>query len=106
MRPLFWDSDEIDPFTGQPLIKVKIIGGQVFIDWGWDGNSAYLDMLQMQADRGQGWTDLAYDTTPGYTDTTPFPAALTTWKYRAIYRVGDAQVGVWSNTVEITVGGA
>ena len=22
-----------------------------------------------------------------------------------IYRVGDAQVGVWSNTVEITVGG-
>lgn len=27
------------------------------------------------------------------------------WKYRAIYRVGDAQVGQWSNTMEITVGG-
>ena len=32
---------------------------------------------------------LTYDTTPGYTDTTPFPATLTKWKYRAIYRVDD-----------------
>ena len=40
-----------------------------------------------------------------YTDTFPLPATPTKWKYRAIYSVGDAQVGVWSNTVEITVGG-
>jgi hypothetical protein len=91
--------------TIQPTIKVKIIGGQVFIDWGWGGFSAYLDLLQLQVDRGQGWADLAYDTTPGYTDTQPFPAALTTWKYRAIYRVGDNQVGVWSAEVGIAVGG-
>lgn len=26
-------------------------------------------------------------------------AAPAKWKYRAIYRVGDAQVGLWSNTV-------
>ena len=45
------------------------------------------------------------DTTPNYTDTFPLPATPTKWKYRAIYRVGDAQVGIWSNTVEITVGG-
>jgi alpha-D-ribose 1-methylphosphonate 5-triphosphate synthase subunit PhnI len=62
-------------------------------------------MLQMQVDRGQGYVDLAYDTTPGYTDTHPFPATLTTWKYRAIYRVGDAQVGVWSAEMGIAVGG-
>jgi hypothetical protein len=26
------------------------------------------------------------------------------WKYRAIHHVGDLQVGVWSNTVELMVG--
>ncbi len=32
------------------------------------------------------------------------PATPAKWKYRAIYHVGDHQVGVWSNTVEIMVG--
>jgi hypothetical protein len=27
------------------------------------------------------------------------------WKYRAIFRVGDHQVGQWSNEISITVGG-
>jgi hypothetical protein len=27
------------------------------------------------------------------------------WKYRAIWRVGDEQVGLWSEEVSITVGG-
>jgi hypothetical protein len=89
----------------QPVFTVKTIGGHNFLDWGWDGNGAFLDMIQLQVDRGAGYTDLAYDTTPGYTDTHAFPATLTTWKYRAIYRVGDAQVGVWSAEVSVTVGG-
>jgi hypothetical protein len=38
-------------------------------------------------------------------DTAPFPAAPTKWTYKAIYRVNDAQVGLWSNPVSITVGG-
>ena len=63
-------------------------------------------MIELQVDRdGNGYVFLANDTTPGYTDTAPFPAALATWKYRGIYRVGDAQVGVWSPEVGITVGG-
>ena len=67
----------------------------------------FLDLLEIQVDRGdgKGFVFLTYDTTPNYTDTAPLPATPTKWKYRAIYRVGDAQVGVWSNTVEITVGG-
>ena len=64
-----------------------------------------LDLCELQVDRGQGWQLLAMDTTPNYTDTAPFPATPTKWKYRAIYRVGDAQVGVWSGVVEIVVGG-
>ena len=79
----------------------------MLIGWGWGGNSAFLDLLEIQVDRGdaKGWVFLTYDTTPNYTDTAPFPAAPVKWKYRAIYRVADAQVGVWSNAVEITVGG-
>lgn len=91
----------------QAIIALSIIGNAVLISWGWQGFSAFLDMLEIQVDRGdgKGWVFLTYDTTPNYTDTHPLPAVPTKWKYRAIYRVGDAQVGVWSNTVEITVGG-
>jgi hypothetical protein len=89
----------------QPEITAILSGNAVQVGWGWGGHSAFLDMLELQVDRGTGWILLAYDTTPNYTDTTPLPATPTKWKYRAIYRVGDAQVGVWSNTVEIMVGG-
>ena len=36
---------------------------------------------------------------------TPLPATAQKWTYRAIYIVGDAQVGVWSKSVVVTVGG-
>ncbi len=48
---------------------------------------------------------LAIDTTPGYTDTAPFPSAPAKWSYQAIYRVADNRVGQWSNPVAIAVGG-
>jgi len=90
----------------QAILTLSIVGKAVLIGWGWQGFSAFLDMLEIQVDRndGQGFVFLTYDTTPNYTDTHPLPATPTKWKYRAIYRVGDAQVGVWSNTVEIMVG--
>ena len=94
-----------DLSTLQAIIDAVLSGNAVQLGWGWGGNSDFLDMLELQVDRGSGWALLAFDTTPNYTDTTPLPATPTKWKYRAIYRVGDAQVGVWSNTVEITVGG-
>lgn len=96
-----------DLATLQSVIELSIIGNAVLITWGWAGYSAFLDMLEIQVDRGdgKGFVFLTYDTTPNYTDTHPLPTVPTKWKYRAIYRVGDSQVGVWSNTVEITVGG-
>ena len=96
-----------DLTTLQAVLTLTLIGNAVLIGWGWQGFSAFLDMLEIQVDRGdgKGWVFLTYDTTPNYTDTFPLPATPAKWKYRAIYRVGDAQVGVWSNTVEITVGG-
>jgi len=96
-----------DLSTIQPVIDAAISGDHVAVGWGWGGNSAYLDMCEIQVDRGdgKGFIVLTYDSTPGYNDTAPFPATPTKWTYKAIYRVGDAQVGLWSNPVSITVGG-
>ena len=96
-----------DPATLQPVITAKVNGIHVDIGWGWGGNRAHVDLLQIQADRsdGKGFTDLVHDTTPNYTDTTPFPATSAVWKYRAIFQVNGAPVGLWSTTVSVAVGG-
>ena len=96
-----------DMDTIQPLIDALAQISSVKVGWDWGGNSAFLDMIELQVDRsdGKGYVFLANDTTPGYTDTTPFPATLTKWTYRAIYRVGEERVGVWSAPVSVTVGG-
>lgn len=96
-----------DPETLQPELKLKTMGGEVKVEWRWQGQRDFLDMIELQVDRGTGagWVMLAYDTTPGYTDTAPFPATPAKWKYRAIYRKGDARVGQWSGEEAITVGG-
>ncbi len=94
-----------DLTTIQPVIDASVSGSQTNVKWGWGGNGDYLDSCEIQVDRGdgKGFVLLTIDTTPGYTDTQPFPATPTIWTYRAIYRVGDAQVGVWSQTVNVTV---
>jgi len=93
--------------TLAPNFKARLTATGVFLDWSWGGFAAFLDMIEFQVDRAdnKGFVFLANDTTPGYTDTTPRPAQPTKWKYRAIFRLGDQQVGQWSNEVSITVGG-
>ena len=51
----------------------------MLIRWGWQGKSAYLGMLEIQVDRGSGYTLLAFDTTPNYLDGTPAPATAQKW---------------------------
>lgn len=89
----------------QPVFSVSIVGGQVVIKWTWGGYAAFLDCCEIQVDRGdgKGFVMLTMDTTPGYTDTQPFPTARTVWTYRAIYQVNDARVGVWSQSVSVAV---
>jgi hypothetical protein len=96
-----------DMATVQPVISVGASGTEVQVKWGWGGYSEFLDMCEIQVDRGggAGFVPLCFDTTPNYTDTTPFPATPAKWSYRAIYRVGDHRVGQWSNPVGLTVGG-
>ena len=91
--------------TVQPDISALATASTVKLTWGWGGYSAFLSMCEIQVDRGSGWTPLTYDTTPNYEDTHPFPSTPTVWKYRAIYRVDDHQVGLWSLEVSVTVGG-
>jgi len=53
--------------------------------------------LKIRVDRGDGagFVFLAIDLRPDYDDTAPLPAPgqAAVWKYRAIYRLNDAQVG-------------
>jgi hypothetical protein len=89
----------------QPKLTAIIKGDRVQLGWDWQGQRAYLDMCELQADRrdGKGFVTLTYTITPGYTDPTPFPDAPVKWLYRAIYRLNDAQVGQWSSVTGITV---
>lgn len=91
----------------RPNLAARLIGTRVEIEWGWQGYGRFLDQCEIQVDRndGQGWVILTFDTSPGYVDTTPHPANPTRWKYRAIYRVDDARVGLWSEEVSVIVGG-
>lgn len=89
-----------------PQLGAKRVAERVEIEWEWQGLRQWLDMIELQVDRGdgKGFVFLTQDTTPGYIDTEPLPAAATTWKYRGIYRAGDHRVGRWGE-VKINVGG-
>ena len=93
-----------DLTTLQPVLKVSVTASGVRILWGWEGFGDWLDLCELQVDRGQGWETLLHDTDPNYTDSTPHPATLTKWKYRAIYRAGESRVGQWSAEVSVAVG--
>ncbi|MEY4916664.1 MAG: hypothetical protein RL616_577 [Verrucomicrobiota bacterium] len=94
-----------DPATLKPVISATVSGGQVLIKWGWGGHGAFLDSCEIHVDRNDshGFVLLTIDTTPNYTDTQSFPAAPTSWSYRAIYRTGDQRTGLWSATVSVAV---
>lgn len=96
-----------DLTTIQPNLTLALDGGRVEVGWGWGGQSQFLDMIELSVDRndGRGPVLLAHDTTPGYVDTAPFPAAPVVWTYTAIYIVNDARVGQHSKPASITVGG-
>ena len=65
------------------------------------------DAIEIWADRGddKGFILATTTTAPGFTDTAAKPSTGAVWKYKAIYRLRDAQVGQWSDVVSIAVGG-
>lgn len=89
----------------KPELKLELSGGQSFVRWGWQGKSAFLDLLEIHVDRGSGFALLAMDSTPNYLDGTPAPATPQKWIYKAIFRVNDQRIGQWSDEVSIVIGG-
>ena len=79
-------------------------GGYPVLHWKKNGTGA----LELEVDRGAGsFSLLTIQMSPGYQDNTPLPAPGTAalWKYRAIYRIRDEQVGHWSQVLEVGVKG-
>ncbi|MBS4027805.1 MAG: hypothetical protein KGZ58_04120 [Ignavibacteriales bacterium] len=89
------------PSLLKPVLKLAYVNGHVDIIWTKPLN---VSGIFIQVNRGDGqWVFLAFDTIPNYTDTMAI-TQLALWKYRGIYMLDDAQVGQWSDTVQIAVG--
>jgi hypothetical protein len=90
----------------KPAISTRFAaGGHPEIVWKKQG----MDGIEIYVSRdGSPYTLLAYDMRPNHIDAAPLPTLGTSsiWKYRAIYRFHDAQVGQWSDEVSVTVAGA
>lgn len=95
----------VDPSAWKPVLGIKTQAGRPTVAWTKGG----ADALEIWVDRGDGpgFAFLAIDLKPDYPDSFPLPAPGTSalWKYRAIYRLGDDQVGQWSDVISVTVGG-
>lgn len=93
-----------DPNTLKPAIKLELRAGRPWVLW----TKGHATALEIWVDRGTGtFAQLAMDTEPDYADTAalPAPGQSALWKYKAIYRIGDEQVGQWSDVVSQTVQG-
>lgn len=88
--------------TFQPRLQVKKDRrGRPLICWGQEDIMG----VELQVDRGLGWTFLACDTPEPYTDSYELPPVeeKALWSYRAIYKLGQQEIGRWSNEVCIRV---
>lgn len=87
----------------KPTFDINLKAGHPQIVW----TKGEADAIEIWADRGdnKGFTLFTIANTSRVPDITPLPANPTTWKYKAIYRVKDAQVGSWSDVSALAVGG-
>jgi hypothetical protein len=88
----------------KPVIKVELQAGKPNILWT-KGNATALDIYVDRNDE-KGFVFLATDTEPDYLDTYQLPTTIQSaiWKYKTIYKIGDEQVGQWSDMATVAVG--
>ncbi len=93
----------LDTTNAKPVIELELAAGHPNVLWPKGG----FDAVEIWVDRGSGSVFLTIDTIPDYLDTAPLPAPgqSAVWKYKAIYRLNDVQVGQWSDVVSIAVAG-
>jgi len=92
----------VDTSTWKPILSVYSEAGHPVIEWTKGAASA----LEIWTDRGDGnnFVFLAVNIEPNSTDLSPLPATGAVWKYKAIYRLHDQQVGQWSDVITVAVG--
>lgn len=87
----------------KPVLKIKMTAGKPEIVWK-KGNA---DSIDIYVDRGDGksFVYLANDSNPNFTDLTPLSEGISMaeWKYKAIYRIKDEQVGQYSDVASAIV---
>jgi len=91
-----------DPSTWKPILSAQNKAGHPIIAWT-KGAAAALEIWVDRGD-GAGFTFLTINTEPNTSDSQPLPTTSAVWKYKAIYRLHDEQVGQWSDVLSITVG--
>ena len=95
----------VDPSTWKPVLSVIMQAGHPIIVWTKGKASA----IEIWVDRndGNGFVFLIIHTEPNTPDPAPLPPPGTSvvWKYKAIYRYHDEQVGEWSDVLSVVVGG-
>ncbi len=93
----------VDPDDWKPILDTRTVAGQPVLKW----PKGDADAIEIWADRsdGQGFRLTTITSSVDYTDTSARPATGAVWKYKAIYRLRDAQVGEWSGEVSVAVGG-
>jgi hypothetical protein len=95
----------VDPSTWKPVLGVQIQAGHPVIAW----TKGKAGAIEIWVDRNDGnnFVFLTINTEPNTTDPSPLPAPGTSaaWRYKAIYRLHDEQVGQWSDVMSIAVGG-
>lgn len=92
----------IDPASWKPVIDISVTAGRPTLQW----SKGTADSIEVWADRGddKGFNFYTITTEPNFTDTTTGPATAALWKYKAIYRMRDEQVGNWSDVISVAVG--
>ena len=99
------EEQTLDLINIKPALSTRLAaGGRPEVVWTKQG----MDGIEIYVSRdGAAYALLAFDTRPNYIDTFALPAlgSSSIWKYRAIYRYRDAQVGQWSDEVSVTVAG-
>jgi hypothetical protein len=91
-----------DLSTVKPKLNITLNAGKPEITWQKNG----LDALEVLVDRGTGsYVFLTIATQKLIKDTHPTPPFGTAqhWKYKAIYRQKDQQIGQWSDEVSVKV---
>jgi len=100
---LVGDEQTIDIPNLKPILSHRLDVGRPLIIW----SKGPADSIDIYVDRkdGLGFVYLANDSQPDYLDTFPVPAGVTTavWDYKAVYKIGNDQVGQLSEAISVTV---